>query len=944
MYKVMLRKLLSKKWMSACLLIGILLLIATTASFPMYRREAFDRMLCDEFRGYLSANGEWPAVNKVVMVSKKDAGGRAMRRVEELMGEIYSILGVTEKETIYYYSLAKENAKSLMNRKDLGEVSLRLGFLSSLPEHARMLAGTMYSEEGMNEDGCLEAVMSQSCMVSSNLLVGETIEFSSLKAPDGGPLRVTITGVFQEAEENDFYWQKAPEEFGLDILIHERLFREYFTGEAAGQYSITCNYYSLFEYEDIKASQADALMEATAWLTGESPYRNILSTPAYAGIMDTYSRKLARIEATLFLLQVPVLILLGAFLFMISGQMYDMERNDISVMKSRGASGKQVLRLYFYQSCFLALLGTAAGLPLGGVFAGVLGSARSFLEFDFQGSLRLPGLEAVFAPETLCYTAAAMAVSILIMTLPAIKHSRVTIVDLKRKKAQRKRSWWEICGLDIICIAVALYGYYTCTRNEGAVVESVLKGEAMDPLQYISSSLFIVGAGLFALRLQPLFIRLVYALGRRFWRPASYISFMENSKNGRKQQFIMIFLIMAISLGMFHAAAARTILQNATENAAYLDGADYIVREVWEDNSTMGGSEAERGNVEFRYYEPVYGKYARLGSASDYTKVIYDTKAYVELGGNSRQDIVLMGIHTRQFGENTQMPEGLTEKHFYEYLNELAVSPDGVLASADFRDLLGYEAGDTITYCDNKGNKAKGRIVDFFSYWPGYAPSVTERNPDGSVSTATRSMVVAPIGTLSSKWGTVPYEVWISAAEDAGADEFYRWVQEEKVRLVRYVDRQADLEAVIEDPLLQGTNGILTMGFIVILLLCGVGYLIYWILSIRSREMLFGILRANGMHRGEIFHILINEQIFCGGFSVAAGILIGRLACTMFVPILQTAYAASNQVLPLQLITNERDMLRLYGVVAAVLAACLLVLLVLVQKLNVAKALKMGEE
>ena len=62
------------------------------------------------------------------------------------------------------------------------------------------------------------------------------------------------------------------------------------------------------------------------------------------------------------------------------------------------------------------------------------------------------------------------------------------------------------------------------------------------------------------------------------------------------------------------------------------------------------------------------------------------------------------------------------------------------------------------------------------------------------------------------------------------------------------------------------------------------------------------------------------------------------------VPILQNAYTAADQVLPLRLITEEGDMVRLYGVVGAVLALCLLVLLGLVRKLNVAKALKMGEE
>lgn len=941
MFKMMLEKLLSKKWMSLCLLAGILLLSATAVSFPMYRSAAFDRMLREEFRSHLSSEGRWPAVNSLVLISKKDASGQAMSRAEELMGKICGMLGVTPLDTIYYYSLAKEDARSLMNRDDFGRLSLRLGFLSGLPEHAKMLAGDMYSEEGVSEDGCLEAVISQSCMVESDLLIGEVIEFPDLQAPDGKPVKVKITGVFGEDGENDFYWQKKPEEMNLDCLVDERAFREYFAGDRAGNNIITVICYSLFEYEDLRAGQTEKLAEVTDWLTEESPYRHVLAKPAYRDILETYEGKRMRIQATLFLLQIPVLALLGAFLFMISGQMYDMERGDISVMKSRGASRGQIVRLYFYQSCFLVILGTAGGLVLGAVFAGALGSARSFLEFDLQNGI-WPGAEALYTGETLWYGAAAMGACILIMTFPALRHSKISVVSLKRQKAAKKRSWWEICFLDAVCLAVSLYGYYSWTRSEGRVAESVLKGEAMEPLQYMGSSLFILGLGLAALRLQPLLLGAVYAMGRRFWGPASYISFMENGKNGRKQQFIMIFLIMAVSLGMFHATAARTILENALENRGYLEGADYIVKEVWEDNSSLLNGEAEE---EFRYYEPDFDKYARLEGVSSYTKVVYDDRAYVELGGNKRQDTVLMGIHTKQFGENTKMPPGLTEKHYYEYLNELALHPEGVLASADLRDVWGYQVGDVITYCDGRKNKAKGKIVDFFTYWPGYAPSVLERNPDGGVNRKTRSMVVAPIGTLVSNWGTVPYEVWMKAGEDSGDGEgFYRWVEQEKVRLVRYVDREAELEAVIEDPLLQGTNGILTMGFLVVILLCGVGYLIYWILSIRSREMLFGILRAGGMRRGEIFHILLNEQIFCGGYAVGAGILIGNLTCRLFVPILQNAYAASDQVLPLHLITDGRDMARLYGVVGAVLALCLLVLVVLVRKLNVAKALKMGEE
>ena len=46
----------------------------------------------------------------------------------------------------------------------------------------------------------------------------------------------------------------------------------------------------------------------------------------------------------------------------------------------------------------------------------------------------------------------------------------------------------------------------------------------------------------------------------------------------------------------------------------------------------------------------------------------------------------------------------------------------------------------------------------------------------------------------------------------------------------------------------------------------------------------------------------------------------------------------------MELITRQSDMLRLYGVVAGVMALCLVVLIFIVFRMNVAKALKLGEE
>lgn len=940
MFGVMLQKLWHKKWMVLCILVGCILLTATVVSFPMYKGAVFDRMLPDEFEQYMRENSEWPAMMQFKMISKKDNGGKAIGRMENLMSEIYQELGVNEYATVKNYSLAKREVKSLLNRREVWDLSLKLGSLYDLPEHTEMLSGVMYSEDGLDEEGNYEVVISQSCMVEANLLLDEVLEFTSLKDADGNPIRIKIVGVFGQKSTDDFFWQIAPEEMSDVCLINEDLFEKSFTGECAGDYTITCIYYPMFEYRDLKAANVQQIQEYTTYLIEESPYRGTTSRPDYMDVLDEFVKKQSRIESTLVILQIPVLILLGAFLLMISTQMYDMEKNEISVIKSRGSTRGQILRLYLYQSVFLTALGCGVGLPLGVFFYRILGSSRNFLEFDLSSTLAVS-----YSDEVWIYALLSVLACVLIMTVPALKHSKVSIVNLKQQKAVKRKAWWEKCFLDIILLGGGLYGYYSFSENEATLIENVLRGESLDPLLYFSSSMFIVGMGLLLLRVQALLIKLLFHLGKKGWGPASYASFMENMMNGRKQQFIMLFMILIISLGMYHATVARTILQNALDNTEYLAGADVILQEKWRDNSAQSASQ---GFV-FRYTEPDISKYGTLDIIESYTKVVKDEKAYVSVPGAKQLCVTLMGIHTKEFGENTSLEDDLWEKRYYEYLNDMAVVANGLLVSENFRTIQNYEIGDSITYYDESyygGEKkqATGKIIGFVEYWPGYEPVSTSLNQDGTVVSRDNYLIVTHIATLQQEWGTVPYELWITLKDGADAKELYEWVDERDVHLVKYVNKAENMENAVADPLLQGTNGVLTMGFIVSIILCAVGYLIYWIMSIRSREMIFGVLRACGMHKGEVFHMLINEQIFSGVFSVFAGIAIGKVASKMFVPMLQTAYAAANQVLPMRLITNQTDMIRLYCVIAGVMMICLGVLFLLVFKLNVAKALKLGEE
>ena len=217
-------------------------------------------------------------------------------------------------------------------------------------------------------------------------------------------------------------------------------------------------------------------------------------------------------------------------------------------------------------------------------------------------------------------------------------------------------------------------------------------------------------------------------------------------------------------------------------------------------------------------------------------------------------------------------------------------------------------------------------------------------NEEGEVVKNENLLIIGNLSTIWQFWGVTPYEVWMTLKPDTDTEAVYDWIRENDVPVKKITIREKDMEAVSRDPLLQGTNGVLTMSFIVMLVLCTVGYLIYWIMSIRSREMVFGVLRACGMHKGEIFKMLFMEQFFSGVCAVLAGIGIGKMTSVMFVPMLQRAYAAANQILPMRIISDFGDQMRLYGGILSAMVVCLIVLTVLVFRLNITKALKLGEE
>lgn len=934
------QKLLHKKWMVISLLIGNVLLIAIACSNPMYQDAALQKTLSSYINRYIREENATPGV----LTFEADMKGRKGQEEEyknlAAMAEgAAQRLGVEQTDLVTLHETSKTRGTFVEQRGTTSlSKTMRLASMSEMTSHITMMSGTLYKDE-IGEDGVIEGIVSQKALSKLNLVVGDVLEMKKYLRDDGQPMKVRITGVFTNKDEQDTYWVSTPSDYYMEIFISPQVFENSFINLEQQNFDVVTDWFLIWDYEKLEAAQADRLVKETEDMveeTEDSYTANVL-TPDYLTVLKEYQTAANKVRTTLLILQIPVLALLLAFIFMISRQMFDLEQNEIALLASRGSSKKQIVCIYFLQSVILSVISAVIGLPIGCFLCKILGSTNGFLEFIQRKALHIRLSGTVFL-----YMAAAAIISIAFMVLPVFRNAGVTIVHAKRKNG-KKKNIFQKAGMDFILLAVSLYGLYSFTQRKEVLMTQMLEGESLDPFLFLCSSLFIISAALVALRLQPLLLRLVYLIGRKRWKPAFFASFLQILRSRGKQSFMMVFLMLTVALGIFNATVARTILSNSESGIRYQMGADLILQQAWESNAVFALSDPD---LELTYTEPDFSVYENMEGVAHAAKVYQEEDITTSVEGTSNihnMTTMLMAVDTKNFGETiTEFDSTLLPVHINHYLNAIAVRADAVLLSSNYHTKYGVELGEKITYRNKENKEITGIVYGFVDYFPGYLENTHELNEENKLVTTENFLIVANLSIVQQTFGLRPYRIWIR--NEGSSQYMYDYAEQNNVEYTMFEDTAEKLAEAKNDALFQGTNGILTMSFIVILILCCTGFLIYWILSIRQRELLFGVFRAMGMTKREIIQMLVNEQIFSSGVSILIGAMLGILASYLFVPLVQIFYAAADQAVPLQVIYRAEDMVRLFCVIGVVIVICMFVLGKLISRINISQALKLGED
>ena len=571
-----------------------------------------------------------------------------------------------------------------------------------------------------------------------------------------------------------------------------------------------------------------------------------------------------------------------------------------------------------------------------------LGSSNGFLEF-----VQRTALPVRLSPKVYLYSLCAVLFLIITMLAPVISVSRKTIVSHKQEKARSKKApVWKKMGLDIILLAVAGYGIYRYRQQQEVLETTGVSANELqiDPLLFLTSTVFILGAGLLFIRLYPYLIRAIYWIGRKSWTPVPYISLIQVGRSRGQEQFLMLFMILAISIGLFNANTARTINKNMEDKIRYSIGADVRLQAVWKTNqrTTPPGQQppmAETQSQEpLRYFEPNFNDYANLSGAELVTKVLNVEDGTMQTTMGWANGINIMGIIPDQFAKVAWFRPDLLPHHWYEYLNLMSEAPTAFLVSSNLKEKYRLEAGDTVYITWGDQSYLEGTIFAFVDYWPSFNPRASKRVKDEP------GLVVANLSYIQNKMALQPYEVWIKKADGVSDKQINDDIINKDLELlfIDYTDQE--LVKMKNDALLQGMNGMLTLGFIASMLISLLGFLIYWIISIQNRTLQFGILRAMGMSLAKVIGMLACEQLLVSGAAIVLGVIVGGMTGDMFIPLLQIMYSAADQVPPFRIMAYGEDYIKVYIVIGIMITLGFMTLWRIISKIRIDQAVKLGED
>jgi putative ABC transport system permease protein len=827
-----------------------------------------------------------------------------------------------------------------------------LGFITGLEEHIELVEGVFPLPQPLpqgRED--VPVLVGQALAERLGLQVGERYVLFDT----GGDVQVPveIAGVWRPLDPTEAFWFYQPKSFDETLLTSEVAF----VGQVVPVLNAPVSqavWYQVFDGDQVRTADVPSLLAriATARSRAAALLANTDLDVSPVEALEGYRQSARLLTVVLTLFGIPVVGLLLYVLALIAGLVVRRDQGEIAILRSRGTTRGQVLLVYLLEGLLVGGLGLAGGLALGQWLAGLMDRTRTFLDPALLGELATrPALAVALSPTALEYGLLGVGLAVLALLVPALAATRHTIVTFKWERARALlRPLYQRFFLDFLLLAPPLYGWYLL-RKQGTIT---LLGSGNDP--FSNPLLFLVPA-LFCFSLALVFVRVFpWLMGALAWLAnwlpgtTPVLTLRQLARSTGQYTGPLLLLSLTLSLAAFSASMAVTLDEHLADSVYYQVGADLNLAELGESTDTRSGtgtpeqpglsgqpaapSSSEEDGPRWLFlpvseHLRVQGVYAaaRVG----------DYSAASNLGGR-QQAGRLLGVDRLDFPAVAfYRPDFAGGESLGGLMNRLAVDPANLLVSRDFLAQNGLAVGDPLRLTVATGGSAgEFHEIPFTVAGPlDLFPSLYPQ--DGPFFVANLDYVHQGLG------GTFPYDVWLATDPAVPADEIVAGVRDLGLAVVSSSSARDLIAAEQTRPERQGLFGLLTVGFLAAAALTVLGFLVYAVVSFRRRFIELGTLRAVGLSVGQMAAYLAGELAILILTGTALGTVLGVTASRLFIPYLQVGAGKTAQVPPFVVQIAWQELWLIYAVFGAMFLAAVMVLIVLLLRMRIFEAIKLGE-
>ncbi len=538
-------------------------------------------------------------------------------------------------------------------------------------------------------------------------------------------------------------------------------------------------------------------------------------------------------------------LLVGIFLILNTFSILVAQRTgELALMAALGARRRQIIGAVLVEAALVGVVASAVGLALG---AGVSMLLKTVMEA--QSGAELPVGLIVPIPQLALAFGLGIAVTLIAALVPAIRASKVSPVEAMRASAAEQRSLRRITIVGAVPTVVGI----------GAVVASVVAD--LGSLRWVALAGGIVLGLAGTAMLTPIASRtLLPALGRLAgWSMPSKLGRRNAARNPRRTAITVATLVVTLGLVGGVGVIAESLRADLSGNATRDLGADLVI--------SGDGVSARAGGQGGGPPRDADGRIMPTFSAS-----VLDQAR--ELPGVSHAVAQYVDTVQLSSGPSSAAAADLSELSAVLNLagNPRTPAPGSVVLDTETLSEQGLRVGDTVRLATQRGGWREYRISD------SYTPSYLLRGPVFAPSEAAELFVSAA--------PAIGY-VQLSAGADAAAvtravSELLADNPEVSVADQTQLADDAASQISIAETMLY-----VLLGLSVVIGILGI--INTMALSILERTRELGLLRAIGMRRSHLVHMVVAESLVMSLFGALLGLVAGGAAGAAVVQVLELA-------------------------------------------------------